>query len=431
MGIKSYKNILHCVLYRVGIFALLSFLNLSLFAAEKNTLSINPFTIGMVQYLSAEGDSAPSQNVPNLFDLVFNGVENAFGADDIVAIKITASYPEQGYTNSNCLKIFIQQILNRKGGFNGKIVIFDNIHYPEPDKQSFSGWAAKASEGKTRHNGDNINSLIKEFENTNKVFKVHLEDASINPDNCLVLDPDDPKSLNLPKGKNGWFRYRVSIPNSGRDVTLSVPVFSLPDGTVINLSSNGGIYKNGEKTNQPLKLIIASPLNFHSRYAGVEGSIRAHFGLVELPGGTDIRTGHFEDGSLNLYTLGYPEEKPEWIGTAIGIYIKKYLYPATYICFAEWSGFAGMFGAGTAAHTKVIGICNDPVTLDYYMGKYVLFRADQRRYWNNPENDYAFGKMLKACFQQGIGTIDENEMTILLYDFDNPPTRVHDWIFIQ
>lgn len=422
-----FKNFL-IIFAAILIFQLIS---LFVFAGDKSSSNLNPKTIGMAQFLSAQGDAAPEKNIPNLFDLVFNGIENFFGSEDIVAIKVTAAYPEQGYTNTNCLRVLIQQILNRKGGFNGKIVLFDNIHSPKPATDTSSGWAADISSGNTRHNGGNLNSLVKEFEKSGKVFKVYLEDVSVNPDKWVVIDKTSPDSISLPKDKNGWIRHRISIPNSGRDVTLSTPVFSLSDGTVIDLSSDGGIYKKGIKTEQKLKFIIASPLNYHSRYAGVEGAIRAHFGLVELPGGIDYKTGRFEDGSLNLFTLGYTEDKPEWIGTALGIYIKKYLYPATYLCFAEWCGYAGMFGAGTAAHTKVVGICNDPVTLDYYLGKYILFHEDQKRLWNNPENDYAFGKTLKACAAQGVGTIDENEMTILLYDNDNPPTRVHDWIFIQ
>ena len=391
----------------------------------------SPRTIGMAQYPLARDDTAPEQNITNLFNLYSNGIEKIFGKNDLVAIKVSASFPEQGYTNSRCLRVLIEKILNRPGGFNGEIVIFDNIHRPNPDNDLSSGWAADVLKNNTRNNGENLNSLIKSFESTGKVFKVHLEDVAINPQKWVVLNPNSPQYPIPPEGKNGWIRHRVSIPNSGRDVTLSVPVFRLPNGKIINLSSDGGIYENGKKTSQPLKLIIATPLNYHSKYAGVEGAVRAHFGLIELPGGISQKEGHFEDGSLNLHTLGYTDNRPEWVGTAIGIYIKQYLYPALYICCAEWSGFAGTFGAGTAIQTKVVAICDDPVTIDYYLGKYVLFSCDKSRLWNNPENNFAFGRTLKACFQQGIGTIDENEMTVLLYDNDNPPTRVHDWIFIQ
>lgn len=423
------RNTIKTFFLRCVIFIIFSLLVPEISPAEQKPPVLSPKTIGIAQFPSAQGDNAPSQNIPNLFDLISKGIENMFGENDIVAIKVTAGYTEQGYTNSFCLKALIEKILSRQGGFNGKIIIFDNTHEPAPDKQLKSGWAAEGND--KRHNGENLNSVIKSFQSTGKVYKITLEDVSINPDKWTVLKPDENGAVNLPEGKNGWIRYKVNIPQANRDVTLSVPVFRLPDGKIINLSANGGVYENGVKTEQQLKLIVAAPLSFHSRYAGVEGAVRAHLGLTELPGGADPKAGRFEDGSYNLHTLGYSDDNPQWVGTAVGIYIKKYLYPAVYMSFAEWSGFAGMFGAGTAQQTRVVGICADPVTLDYYMGKYFIYHADVKRLWNNPENDYAFGKTIKACNAQGVGTIDENEMTVLLYDADNPPTRVHGWELIQ
>ena len=63
----------------------------------------------------------------------------------------------------------------------------------------------------------------------------------------------------------------------------------------------------------------------------------------------------------------------------------------------------------------------DPVALDYYAGKYVLYPLGGKRAEdNNPDNPRGtFRRYLDLCQNQGIGTLNEREMVIHKFNFKN------------
>jgi len=56
-------------------------------------------------------------------------------------------------------------------------------------------------------------------------------------------------------------------------------------------------------------------------------------------------------------------------------------------------------------NTKTVGLCTDPVTLDYWMGKYVMYPAATSQSFMNPDNDSDLRKQLVACNSKGVGTL--------------------------
>jgi len=88
------------------------------------------------------------------------------------------------------------------------------------------------------------------------------------------------------------------------------------------------------------------------------------------------------------------------------------------IIAAEYTGHEGR--RRTPAHTKTVLASTDPVALDYYAGKYVVYPLGGKRAEdNNPDNPHGtFRKYLDLCHTQGIGTFNEREMVLRKFDFN-------------
>ena len=63
-----------------------------------------------------------------------------------------------------------------------------------------------------------------------------------------------------------------------------------------------------------------------------------------------------------------------------------------------------------------MGLCADPVTLDYWMCKYVMYPCAISQTFMNPDNDNHLRQALIGCQGKGVGTIDEAEMSVHLSD---------------
>ena len=63
-----------------------------------------------------------------------------------------------------------------------------------------------------------------------------------------------------------------------------------------------------------------------------------------------------------------------------------------------------------------MGLCADPVTLDYWMCKYVMYPCATSQTFMNPDNDNHLRQALIDCQSKGVGTIDEAEMQVCLSD---------------
>src|SRR5262245_8076762 len=74
----------------------------------------------------ARGGS-PAANVDGVLDKL-GGIHAVVGADDVVIIKVSAQWWNQGMTNVAAVKRVIEQVLERPG-FRGEVVVFENTHF--------------------------------------------------------------------------------------------------------------------------------------------------------------------------------------------------------------------------------------------------------------------------------------------------------------
>jgi hypothetical protein len=191
-----------------------------------------------------------------------------------------------------------------------------------------------------------------------------------------------------------------------------------------------------------------SALRNHSN-AGVTAIIKNYLGVVDLTCGyhglnppgyynfhyiaVDWPASGVLRNSMKSFITSNVSEKPKIVrkiaqfvgpqngalGGAVGHFMKTIREADLNIIAAEYAGHEGR--RTKPAHTKTVLASTDPVALDYYAGKYVLYPLGGKRAGdNNPDDPHStFRKYLDLCHAQGIGTLDETEMVLHKFDFKN------------
>jgi hypothetical protein len=103
------------------------------------------------------------------------------------------------------------------------------------------------------------------------------------------------------------------------------------------------------------------------------------------------------------------------MGEAVGQLITQELKPAFYMTCAEYTGYRSRTDP-VAANTRTVGLCADPVTLDYWMCKHVMYPCATSQTFMNPDNDSNLRKALLGCHSKGVGTVNEADMSVSIYD---------------
>jgi hypothetical protein len=167
-----------------------------------------------------------------------------------------------------------------------------------------------------------------------------------------------------------------------------------------------GVWQNGSYNGQKVRLIFLPTLNNHSGldsqdYAGPTSAIKCHLGIVEFTGSS----------GYSLHGVGYDTNQADAVGESVGHLITRVVTPTFYLTCAEYTGYGGRTNS-YATHTRVVGLCADPVTLDYWMCKYVMLPCRPSQTFMNPDNDNNLRKTLLGCHSKGVGTIQESEMVV-------------------
>jgi hypothetical protein len=100
------------------------------------------------------------------------------------------------------------------------------------------------------------------------------------------------------------------------------------------------------------------------------------------------------------------------MGESVGQLITQVISPAFYLTCAEYTGYRGRTDP-TAANTKTVALCTEPVTLDYWTCKYVMYPCDTAQTFMNPDSDCHLRQALLGCNGKGVRTLDESQMLVL------------------
>jgi hypothetical protein len=354
-------------------------------------------------YIAKNG--TPAENVAKVIDMRFGGIENFIGIDDIVIINPNGQSPNQGASNCQCCMGLIDLILNRPGGFNGEIIFCENT-------QGDPGyWFAFGSQ-LDRNGPYNFSDLILYYQNNgySNVNGVRIQRNYSHPQEWPVISG--------PEQGQGWVRPEWQSPNDGLLYYLSYPIIRSPySNKLIDLKN--GIYDGGYNGQPAMKYIKVPTLNNHGDnaqqdYAGITSAIKSHLGV------TDIY--FWYDDHYNLHSYHWTTA---WgVGEAIGAWMNHCRPADFYLTTAEWVGW-GDRTSPDATQARTVGLCDDPVSLDYYMSKYVLYPIHPQQPLFNPDHDPANNntrKTIDGCHYMGYGTNDESEIAAFVYDFDMPKT---------
>lgn len=379
----------------------------SLFAWASFPTLINPFkreanaapTVDI--YVSQNG--TPVTNMQRVVEMA-GGIESYIDADDVVVIKPNLQWRNQGYTHTLATKTLIELILQRPGGFNGEILIAeDHVDFDRTNQ----GWSATPENRVNNWPDMNYRELITDFQ--------------VDHPNVTAA-PIDGRQTSGPADGPGYVHVYYTTENSpnanGRYTRMGYPILeSSYSGRMID--TQNGVWEDGEYTGQNVKLIFLPTLNTHSNYAGITSAVKCHVGFVPLGGNDQYYGVH---SYPERYSVGFRADlstnRPEASGECIGELISNIIQPTLYITVAEYAGHNGRT-SHTAGHTRTIGLCKDPVSLDYWMSRHVLCPLSSGAARYDPANDNVFSRQLSGCHSKGIGTMDESEMAVHLYNFDD------------
>jgi hypothetical protein len=115
----------------------------------------------------------------------------------------------------------------------------------------------------------------------------------------------------------------------------------------------------------------------------------------------------------------------EYIGGAVGKFMKTVRMADLNIIAAERIGWGDRIDEKKSSRMRIVLASKDPVALDYYGSKHVLLPLTKKLDstgkiipWHDPDNTQKpLQKFLKSCHDEGIGTLDENLIRLIDYDF--------------
>ncbi|MEW6555438.1 MAG: DUF5719 family protein [Actinomycetota bacterium] len=286
------------------------------------------------------------------------GPQGIVGSNDIVLIKVNGEWQYRGGTNTDAVKGVINAIVNHPDGFTGEVVIVENGQWDSymdnrPDNQNPSNCNAE-------DRGQSFNDVALMFAAAGHRVSVYDWTA------IQTLSVSEFGSGDMQDG----YCY---VP----EIQLGYPKFTTVYGTRISLRHGqwtGTGYDNGR-----VKFINMPVLKDHGG-PGVTCCIKHFMGVQDLWKGT--------------------QDPPHVPMRYEGILAKLMLtarYPDLNLVDAIWVCPAG--GPNSPYESAVrldrLLASRDPIALDYYCGKHVLYQVsgDPR---HNPDNDTGFRTMLSS-----------------------------------
>jgi hypothetical protein len=380
---------------------------------KKSTM--NPET---TVYRSVNG--RPDENLSKVIDLM-GGIDSVVGADDVVVIKPNVQWWNQGVPNLSALNNFVEIIMHRPGGFNGEVVIAENVHRGStPWKHA--GWVSGFSRNSDLDNIHNFNDLCARLKKkyNNKFSICHLID--VDAGNKRVFNPADGSGYVYCDGTGGVPLISMDNGASGddfREVIMTYPVFKTDKGTVVDFKN--GIWEKGEYTDQPLKFVNFAALNHHSTYCGATSAVKNYLGISDLSGGADPhKKGKLTDRYYNFHSFPLdkwaPGPTPGMIGAEIGVFMNTIRKADLNITTAEWVGLVSRTEL-PVAHTRAVLGSTDPVALDYHAARYLLYPNSKISVHNPDDPKSPLHQYLLKCSEKDGGEFDEKHVEVKSFDF--------------
>jgi hypothetical protein len=388
----------------------------------------------------ARGES-PAANVDSVLAKM-GGIGAVVGEDDVVLIKVSAQWWNQGMTNVAAVKRALEHVLERPG-FRGEVIVFENVHFRLGDGSPLArAWTHPSDRNVDLPGARAMGDLIPHFaQRKAPVSFVGLVDAGRS---ALSDDPwHDPGHQHGIYGGDGrgpiapgeerdgyvWdledrFRLRRSLVDHA-ETALTWPVFSSPlSGLVVDFRHGLFRRENGRRvpvTGRKLTWINMTTANEHGS-TGFTGAVKSPMGIVDMSAGrlgTDRRVRDL----ASVHYFGAPRASWRMAGP-LAHFTTVVRRPDLYLTVAHWTaatprGAADWDGehhdlrleAASAFPTRTLVAGTDPVAIDTWCVRNLLMPIGGATHADHNLDDPSSKvvKFLRYWRQiAGYGTLDES-----------------------
>jgi hypothetical protein len=273
-------------------------------------------------------------------ETALSGASGLIEANDIVLIKVNGQWKYRGCTNSDLIRGLIQRILDHPDGFSGEVVIFENGQGRGSlncDVPASSGYPDNSVHANANDESHSFLYLVNTVFNDPRVSAYLLD-----PITYYFIDSTDHSTQG----------YRIYE-------NVSYPCFTTQGGHRIELRE--GIWQ-GNGYSQNLKLINVPVLKYHD-YGGSEitASLKHFYGIVSMA-----------DPQVNFRHY-------DGLGETCGKMVASVRTPVLNIIDAIWVSHSSLAGypPNTTFRANQILASQDPVALDYWAAKYIMYPISQ------------------------------------------------------
>ena len=386
-------------------------------------------------------NGSPEENMKKAVEML-GGIDSIIGPLDIVVLKPNAQWWNQGMTNTDTMKAFIDLVLGIPD-FVGEVIVAENHQFAE---DSSRGWTTKERNGKY-----NFNELIQYYQDGGhkNVTKVHWHVAG-RTELPLEGDAQGNSRVNGPQDGEGyvWRDDEYYLSPDGRKCLMTYPVFLSPySGITVDLKN--GAWKDGDYLlDRRIRFINFSALNHHGIYSGVTAAVKNLMGVVDMscgfPGDAPADTYNTHHIGVSKFIRWKKNKLFMWLtsrlgleglfinfcyqdfhytGGTLGHFMRHVRLPDLNVITADKVGWGSRIDLKRSFHAKSVLAGKDPVALDYIAARDVLLPAtppDSFNYFghtyyelNNPDNMKGpFFRFLKETEKQGIGNLDQGKIKI-------------------
>jgi hypothetical protein len=303
-----------------------------------------------------------------------SSIAGLIGRSDVVLLKVNAQWKYRGCTNSDVARGLVQRILEHPDGFEGEVVFIENGQ-GGGSLECASTWGGRYPDAGVHANAEDeshsYSYIVDEVFADSRVSKYLLD-----PIRGTFISGDD----------HATDGYRKLHP-------VSYPCFTTAKGNRVELRE--GI-RNGEGYNTNLKLITVPVLKHHMG-CGITGALKVFYGVLSMSdGGSSQR--HYDELGLHCGTM-----------------IAKVRAPTLSILDCTWVSAGSLAGypATTTSRLDQLLAGLDPVALDYWASKHLLYPIDKNKEHNPDKFDVLHKHLAQACdVINSAGGIKGNRVTM-------------------
>ncbi len=260
-----------------------------------------------------------------------SGPSGMIQSDDVVLVKVNAQWKYRGCTNSDLIRGLIQAILDHPDGFSGEVVIFENGQGRGSLNCDNSGYP-----------DDNVHANAND-ETQSFLYLVNSVFADPRVSSYL-LDPIRGRFIKSDEHSADGYRKFENV---------SYPCFTTAGGRRVELLE--GLWQ-GSGYSQNLKLINVPVLKIHDG-SEITAALKHFYGVVSMSDGQS------------------PFRHYRGLGETGGKMVVSVRTPILNIIDAIWVSFLSLSGypADATLRANQILACQDPVALDYWAAKYIMY----------------------------------------------------------